>query len=127
MDDATKKQNIRRDILLVIMLLVLSLAAYVCMRLFAAAGGEAVVYIDGEAVGRYPLSQDTEVTFSGYDEGSNIVTISEGMAFVTDADCPDRLCVKSPGIRFEGESIVCLPHRLAVVIEGGAESGVDIP
>jgi len=44
---------------------------------------------------------------------------------VTDADCPDRLCVKQRAISKQGETIVCLPHRLIVKIEGGDAPDVD--
>ena len=41
------------------------------------------------------------------------------------ADCPDQVCVRQGAVRYNGESIVCLPHRLIVSIEGGVENGVD--
>ncbi|MFR4337598.1 MAG: NusG domain II-containing protein [Lachnospira pectinoschiza] len=46
---------------------------------------------------------------------------------MTDADCPDKLCVKTGMISKTGETIVCLPHRVVVEIIGAAadDSGVD--
>ena len=47
---------------------------------------------------------------------------------MTDADCPDKLCVKTGRISKTGETIVCLPHRVVVEIIGAAadDSGVDL-
>ena len=35
---------------------------------------------------------------------------------MTDADCPDKICVNHATISDVGESIVCLPHRVVVEI-----------
>ena len=43
------------------------------------------------------------------------------------ADCPDKICVHMRPIRYAGESILCLPHRLAVTVRGGREAGADAP
>ena len=36
-----------------------------------------------------------------------------------DADCPDKLCEKTGKISKNGETIVRLPHRVVVEIQGG--------
>lgn len=36
------------------------------------------------------------------------------------ADCTDQICVRHRKIKQEGESIICLPHKLTVEIRGGA-------
>lgn len=90
-------------------------------------GAFAAVYVDGDEVGRYPLGEDALIELEGFGGGHNTLVISGGCADVTDADCPDRLCVNSRPIRYDGESIICLPHRLTVTIEGGEDSGVDLP
>ena len=43
-----------------------------------------------------------------------------------DADCPDRLCVKQGSISKNGESIVCLPHKVIVTVTGGDGADYDI-
>ena len=59
------------------------------------------------------------------DGGYNEITVSAGGIAVTDADCPDRLCVNQKAISYQGESIICLPHKLTVTIEGGEHGSVD--
>ena len=53
------------------------------------------------------------------------VVIGDGCATITDADCPDRLCVQRGRIDRSGQTVVCLPHGVVVTVRGGAESGVD--
>ena len=59
--------------------------------------------------------------------GTNLLVIADGSASVTEADCPDALCVGMGKISRTGQSIVCLPHQ--VVVEVGDESeepGMDL-
>ena len=55
----------------------------------------------------------------------NLLMISDGTAFVSDADCPDKLCVKQRAISRNGESIICLPHKLVIRIVAKEESRLD--
>lgn len=55
----------------------------------------------------------------------NVVEIKDGKVSVIDADCNNRACVKSNAISKKGEQIVCLPHKLIVVIKGGSEGELD--
>ena len=49
----------------------------------------------------------------------------EGKAYMSGADCPDKLCVKQKAISKKGESIVCLPHKLVVQVTDGSAAEVD--
>ncbi len=86
--------------------------------------GVVVVERDGSVSERYPLSVDREVLLSS-DLGSNTLTIKDGKASVSEADCPDRICMKQGTIDKNGQSIICLPHRLVIRIESGEEAAVD--
>ena len=35
-----------------------------------------------------------------------------------DADCPDKVCVKTGKIKSPGQTVVCLPHRVVIEITG---------
>ena len=80
--------------------------------------------IDGETVMELPLSQDARVELGEPGHGNTLV-IENGAAQVIAADCPDQVCVRQGAVRYNGESIVCLPHKLIVSIEGGGSNGVD--
>ena len=88
------------------------------------AGAWAVVSVEGVETARYPLSEDRTVTL-GDGRDWNLLRIAGGRAAVTEASCGDLTCVDTGPIWREGETIVCLPHRLMVSIEGGAASPFD--
>ena len=86
----------------------------------------AVVYVDGRRTAAYPLSEDVTVTLMNEDGGVNVLVIQNGIADVTDASCPDKLCVYMHPIQYVGEAITCLPNRTMIQIEGRGEAEVDV-
>ena len=76
------------------------------------------VTVDGTVFGEYPLDRDDVIDIET-GEGTNTLTIVDGQADMTEADCPDKICVDHNAISRAGESIVCLPHRIVVEIIAG--------
>lgn len=70
---------------------------------------------NGSVIGEYSLYKDGVITIEG-DGGENTLTIKNGKADMSDADCPDKICVSHKPISKTGESIVCLPHKIVVEI-----------
>ena len=120
--ERTKKDRLRADILLIAALLALALGFFAVQRLSRKDGALAVVYVNGERTAEYPLAEDTTVTLHAPNGGYNILVISGGCADVTEASCPDGICVAQGAIDRGGVPIICMPHRLVVKIEG---SGID--
>ncbi len=119
-------KKIKHDVIFILIALCAAAALYFSGVLSPGdKGAYAVIYIDGEENGRYPLDEDESFVVST-DDGENKVVISGGKVSVTDADCPDKLCVKQGEIDRQGETIVCLPHKLVVEIEGGAPPEYDV-
>lgn len=112
----------RADLLLAGGLLLLAAALYLLLRP-GGAGAWAVVTADGQEVGRYPLDQERTVRLG--ESMYNILTISGGTVSITEANCGDHTCVRTGPISREGETIVCLPHRLVVRVEGGEQPLFD--
>lgn len=83
------------------------------------------VFVDGKLQYRYSLSENRTITVGGDKNEYNLILIHDGQVKVTDADCPDKLCVKQRNISRNGESIICLPHRMVVQIESEEESDLD--
>lgn len=115
----------KADIILFIAV-ILTAAVFFLLSLLADGGVYAVVYVDGEEIGRYALDADATFTVPSEDGGCNTVTVKDGEVFVSDADCPDRTCVHSKPVSRTGERVICLPHRMMIVIEGGDENEVDL-
>ncbi|MBR4071981.1 MAG: NusG domain II-containing protein [Clostridia bacterium] len=112
------KNTKRNDIILVLILLVSALLVWLCFSLFSPAGDYVVVNVDGKETARYPISEDKEVRLES-ENGYNILIIKDGKADVTDASCPDGLCVDFHPISKDGETIVCLPNKTVVSVEAG--------
>ena len=114
----------RADLLLILALLLLAGAAWLYMSLTREPGGEAVVTIDGEERARLPLDEDGQWVFESA-RGENTLVIENGEAYISQASCPDHICVHQGRVSFDGETIVCLPNRLIVTIEGGKSAETD--
>ena len=100
------------------------LAALICCGLWLGLrrdGAAVVVEQDGKETARYALDENRTVRIKGQG-GYNLLVIEGGEAWLLEADCPNLLCVKTGKIRYTGQSIVCLPHKVAVRIVGGASA-----
>ena len=84
-----------------------------------------IINQDGKIYGEYPLYNDAVIPVYYEPGGYNLILVSEGEVSVTDADCPDKLCVKQRAVSKNGESIICLPHKLVVQISSKEESDFD--
>ena len=116
----------RWDLILGATLLLFALAAYLLAGLYSREGSRVVIRVDKEVFGIYDLTVDKTVPVTG--EGfSNILVIRDGKADMTEADCPDRICVKHRPVSRVGETIVCLPHKVVVEVigEGDSPDGFD--
>lgn len=124
MEQKTKKN----DIILIGGILVLALVAYVGMTFFQGANthdAEAVVLIDGVEYGSFPLDTDVVERIELPDGSYNVLEIKEGKADVTEASCPDGICVNHRAVSRQKQSITCLPNKLVVEIRNGEASDVD--
>ncbi|GLC78919.1 lipoprotein [Lacrimispora brassicae] len=77
-----------------------------------------VVTVDGKTVATLDLHKDTDMIIDGHG-GTDHLVIKDGYASITEATCPDKVCVRTGRIHKSGELIVCLPNRVVVTIEGG--------
>lgn len=114
----------KNDVLLIAVLLILGGGLALFLYATRQGGGTVRVQVDGAVVMELPLDQDTQVSL-GEDGHVNTLVVQDGTAQVTAATCPDQVCVRQGAVRYAGESIVCLPHRLVVTIEGDAPADVD--
>lgn len=119
----------KNDVILIALLLVVALLTAGGMRIWQMNNtkdtANVVVTIDGEVYGTYPLSEDRTERIELPDGSYNILIISDGYADVSEASCPDQICVKHNHIRYSKESIVCLPNKVVVTVEGGKENEID--
>jgi hypothetical protein len=55
------------------------------------------------------------------ESGRNVLSVERGRVCVSEADCPDQVCVKQGWVSSGAAPIVCLPHKLVVELAGTGE------
>ena len=81
--------------------------------------GSIQITVDGELYGTYSLGKDQVIAIGD----TNVCEIKNGEVKMTEANCPDHLCMKQPAVGSAGGYIVCLPNK--VVIQGEGEVDAD--
>lgn len=108
----------KQDVILILFFLVIAAAGLIWVNIGREGGQIVRVTVDGTVTGEYPLNRDDTVAIEGVG-GSNTLVIEGGQADMTEADCPDKVCVDHAPISHVGESIICLPHKVVVEIIAG--------
>ena len=111
------------ELCLIVLLLVAAGVSYLVINGGRTPGAEAVVRVDGDVIARYPLGVDGVYSLNG---GTNTLTIENGEAYVSAAECPNGQCMRQGRVHFTGQCITCLPNHLTVTVEGGEDNGVDV-
>lgn len=109
----------KRELILITSILVM--AGLLSIIFYAGNRKEArqvLVTVDGQAVATLDLYKDTDMIINGYGGSTDHLVIKDGYASITEASCPDKVCVRTGKIHKSGELIVCLPNRVVVSIEG---------
>ena len=110
-----RKSRLRNDFLLIFGLLLISAAALLGLYGFRSGGDTVKVTVDGQLYGIYSLSAEiTEDIRTG--SHINRLVIRGGKAYIESAHCPDGICAAHSPIFRNGESIICLPHRVVVSV-----------
>ena len=116
----------KKDFLLIGALVVLVIVIWAGIGLFGnEKGAYAVITVDGELYGKYPLNEPREISIVIGEDVTNVLEIKDEKADMIHADCPDHLCIYQHSISKSAESIVCLPNRVAVTIEGAGEASIE--
>lgn len=123
MQGSVGKKRIFADIVLICIFLVLALSVFLIVELTRREGAYVIVSVDGGEVCRYSLSEDGEFLLNG---GTNTLVISGGEAYISEADCPDGLCVSQGRISRTGQTVVCLPNRVMLRIVGADDADVEL-
>jgi len=97
-------------------LALLSLGALLLIQSGKQEGDRVELYQDGVLIETLPLHQDATIHISAKNGGENVVTIKDGSVQVTEATCPDQVCVRHGPTCETADPIVCLPNRLVVKV-----------
>ncbi|MDO4473171.1 MAG: NusG domain II-containing protein [Eubacteriales bacterium] len=113
----------KKDWMLIAIIVCVAACAFFLNQILRDTGsGSVVVKVSGKMEGTYSLREDRIVEIN---HGSNILQIKNGEAEMTEADCPDLLCVHHKAVSENGESIICLPNKVFVEIRSKEKSKID--
>ena len=115
----------KKDMIFIAVLAAALAGIFAAFALGRDAGVTVRITVDGELYGSWPVSDDCEVNVMIDGKTTNVMEIRDGKADMTEADCPDQLCVHQKAISKDRETIVCLPNRVVVQITGGEEGVYD--
>lgn len=109
------KKKERNDRILILMMIVcaLFLSIFFVAR-GSSVGTTVVVWVGGEEYGRYSIFKEQVVQIND----TNTLIIENHKANMQLAECPDQLCVKHLPISGTDETIICLPNKVVIRIEG---------
>ncbi|MGL5755199.1 MAG: NusG domain II-containing protein [Paraclostridium sp.] len=111
--------------------LILSIIVVVCAFLvfnhFKESGkaDKVVIYVDNKVYKEVPLDKNEELTIKT-ENGYNKVKIHDKGVEVTQASCPDEVCVKTGFINKSNKSIVCIPNKVSIKIISDEKNDIDI-
>lgn len=113
----------KNDILLIIIILTVAGSACWLHEKIGIRGANCItVKVNGKIEGVYSLGEDQEIEING---GTNHLVIKNGKADMTEADCPDKLCVNQKAVSKNHESIICLPNKVIVEVDSSENSEFD--
>ncbi len=116
----------RNDFILIGIILAAAAAILLYRNATKEKGDMVVIKVGGEIYKELPLNQDATIEITGVNGGKNLLVIKDGYADIIEATCPDKLCVKQRHIRYNRESLVCLPNQVIVEIHSETENEVDV-
>ncbi|WP_026886071.1 NusG domain II-containing protein [Clostridium beijerinckii] len=109
------------DIIIIVTLLCISFIPEIVFGIMGKHynGTYAELTIDGKLYKKINLSEhrgDEQIDIkTSY--GENIVEIKDKSIKVIDADCKDKICIRSGFISEPGQIVVCLPHKFMIEIK----------
>lgn len=116
-----KAFGIKKGDVIIIISLCLLCAFLFALPLFSAnRPSVASIWQNGEKVEEIDLSavrESRKITVGGC-----VLLVENGSIRFLDADCPDKLCVKSGALSKNGDTAACVPNKVVVIIENKEKS-----
>ncbi|MGN0990015.1 MAG: NusG domain II-containing protein [Candidatus Ventricola sp.] len=111
----------KKDIIIIALALLAALALYLMSQVsLGAQASVVVVTVDGEEVLRRPLAMEDRYEIAQDDGSLNIIRVQDGAVWMEEANCRDGLCIRQGRMKNGAKTIVCLPHKVVVQLEGDA-------
>ena len=93
--------------------------------MFRTEGSSVTVTVDGKLFGKYSLNEKRSIEIKT-ENGYNVLVIDNGVAYVKEASCPDGICSSHRPVRYNGQSIICLPNKVVIEVSSDSQGQPDI-
>lgn len=114
------------DIIAIICVAVIVIISYITVNLLRNDEADTVViYVDGKIEKKLDLNKNQEYKVN-VDNGYNIVRIKDKKVRIKESDCSNQTCVNMETISKDGQTLICLPHKVEVTIVSDDKSEVDV-
>ena len=113
----------KADVILFILILVFGGAVSWWSLTTNTAGNRAIVTVDGDLYGTYSLAQNQTIEVVQNDGHTNHITIKDGTVSMAYSTCRNQVCVDAGAISETKDSIVCLPNKVMIEIQGSKSEG----
>lgn len=111
-----------KGILFLLLAAIVASAAFILLQKRGADAPAARIIRDGVLLEEINLDKvDKPYSFTLEDKsGWNTVQVEQGRIRISEADCPDQVCVNQGWIADGTVPVICLPHKLVIkIINGG--------
>ncbi len=118
------EKKFKNDIILTASILIVAASVFFIISLIGNKGGYVEIKKDGKIIATYPLSENRKVEIES-ENGYNLLVIENGEAYIEEASCPDKLCMRQGKVNRNGETLVCLPNKTTVTVVSDKKSDTD--
>ena len=116
----------KKDIIIIAAMLAAALALFGVSQIAGGREASTVVVTEGLEVLRRPLAMSDTYEIKQDDGAVNVIAVENGAVYMKEANCRDGLCIHQGKMKNAAKTIVCLPHKLVVRLEGdSAPDGQD--
>lgn len=113
-----------KDIIAITVVFILALGLYMGYGLYMGNNADyAEIIYDGQVIERLPLNKDTE--YIPEINRNIIIEIKDEKIHFKHSDCPDKICINTGWLSKPGQTAVCLPNKISVVVKGKSSDGID--
>ena len=118
-DPARKRPSrLLSDIALILVILAIGAVILLITHNDREQGAYVVVMVRDREIARYSMAINGVYDINDNNGKTNRIEIKDGRVRMIEASCPNHLCIHQGWIRFEGQSIVCLPNKVTVTVRG---------
>ena len=128
--DSKRHRKLLMDIVLILVVLAIGIGILLVTHSSREQGAYVVVMVQNKEIARYSMTNNGVYDINANndnngDNGNNAnndytnkMEIKDGRVRMIEASCPNHLCIRQGWIRFEGQSIICLPNKVTVIVRG---------